>query len=274
MKQNLGKQFGVSGRIALRPPGRTAALAAGLALGTAASLWGQAFMFEGSLRSSDNTAPPAPPLIVVPVPGVGDVPFYAWKSVDNGLGTVTAQDGFASLAGVPAMDLTFDFGDLELLELNFGAGTATEVYGDGDAGQRYFNLYQQGVKIATGMDFSLSIVTDTDSLSPGFTLATGTGAVTLQAVGGHGFVDELTTLQGSSVLNLSISSFTSPVFVANPVPGVERADFYFNDYEITGGGMAQPGGGGPAVPEPEEYAALAALGLAAWAAWRRGRLAK
>jgi|688.fasta_scaffold414608_2 hypothetical protein len=224
------------------------------------------FSFDGSLRSSDNTAPPNPPLIVVPIPGLGDVPFYAWKQVDNGQGTVSAHAGFGSLGGVPAADLTFEFGDLELLQLDFGANTATETYGEADAGARFFNLYLQGNKIATGMDFSLSIVTDTDRNSPNFTLATGTGSVTLQSVGGHGFVDDLTAIQGSPVLNLSISSFTSPVFVANPIPGVDRAPQYFNDYTIAGAGTA--------VPEPEAYAALAAAGLVGWATWRRVKSAR
>ncbi len=234
-----------------------------LLLAAPSALMAGSFTFEGSLRSSDNTSPPAPPLIVVAVPGLGDVPFYAWKSVDNGLGTVTAQDGFTSLAGVAPADLTFDFGDVELLQLDFGAGTATETYGEGDAGARYFNLYLEGNKIATGMDFSLSIVTDTDPGSAGYTLATGTGSVTLQSVGGHGFVDDLIALQGNPVLNLSISSFISPVFVANPVPGVERADFYYNDYSIAGSGSA--------VPEPEEYAVMVSFALVGWAAWRRSR---
>jgi hypothetical protein len=224
------------------------------------------FSFAGSLRSSDNTAPPNPPLIVVPVPGLGEVPFYAWKAVDNGQGIVSAHAGFGSLSGVLAADLTFEFGDLELLQLDFGANTATQTYGEADAGARFFNLYLQGNKIATGMDFSLSIVTDTDRNSPNFTLATGTGSVTLQSVGGHGFVDDLAAIQGSPVLNLSVSSFTSPVFVANPTPGIERAAHYFNDYTIAGGGTA--------VPEPEAYAALAAAGLVGWATWRRVKSAR
>jgi hypothetical protein len=205
------------------------------------------FQFEGTLRSSDNTSPPVEPLITVT-----GIDFFSFKRVDNGLGHLTAFDGFSSLMGIAPADITFAFGDLELESMVLGGGIGTQVYGEIDASPRYFDLFVQGVKVATGGDFGLTIVTDTDSGSPNFTLSTGTGTVTLQEVGGHSFVSELQTLQGDSVLRLDISSFVSPVIIFN-----DRSVANFNDYTI--------GGGGVAVPEPSSIGLLALGGcLVGW----------
>ncbi len=220
---------------------------------------GQTFSFTGTLLSSDNTAPPVPPLITVDVPGLGLIDFFAWKRVDNGAGQVTAQAGWASLAGVPAGDLTFDFGDLELLNLAFGAGTSTESYGEVDGSPRFFNLYNQGVKIASGGDFSLEIVTDTNPVSPDYTFATGTGWVTLAPEGGHPFVGELAALQGgSSVLEMHITSFVSPVVI-------------WNDRNVNNSALYQIAGDGGAavVPEPGTYGMAGAMALLGFAWWSR-----
>ncbi len=239
-----------------------AILALGAALAAPAAM-GQTFSFTGSLVSSDNTAPPNPPLITVNVPGFGAVDYFAWKSVDGGTGQVTAQAGWVSLAGVAPANLSFDFGDLELTELVFGAGTATEYYGETDGSPRYFGIYNGGALIATGNDFSLEIVTDTNPGSPNFTKATGTAAVTLAAVGGHPFVENLVTLQGgSAVLEMQIAEFTAPVEVWN-----DRSEFNFAIYDITGGGAAKLA----PVPEPVEVGSVGAMVLAGVAGWRRWR---
>lgn len=162
-------------------------------LAPAESLWATPFInFNSSVVATDGSGPV---LICIPSSGAGPcqeaggnfrnpaVPFYAFKNLDNGSGAATAIGGFASLAGVPPANLTFTFGDLELVNFIGTLTTGTEVYGEGDASPLFFNMFKSGAPIASGTGLVLNVVTDRTLGSPTFGQATGFGSVTLTGGG-------------------------------------------------------------------------------------------
>jgi len=118
-----------------------------------------------------------PLMFTVPI---GPTPILAYNALDAGTGAATSISGFATLAGVTPSDLTLSFGDLERLGTTFRPGgctpspppafsncdTATNSYGDADAGANFFQLVLAGTgTILTGQVTALSVVVDTDLAS-------------------------------------------------------------------------------------------------------------
>ncbi len=214
-----------------------AATSTALALAGATALNAAAFNFAGNLHAGNITANP----------WVGGSTM--WGSIETGNGTGTSQSGFAYLAGRDVSLLTFTFGDLELTSSQSpgAASLGFERYTENDASVMPFTILYNGVPIATGTsDYLYDEVSNELDFS-----AIGNGQVTLTAPGSDPtFFNEVTAITGGSrILQVTLSSF-------DPVDNL---------------GNFSTSGTISAVPEPEEFAALAAGGLAGWAAWRRSK---
>jgi len=170
--------------------------------------WSATVDFEGTVVASDDSGP-----YLLTVYGID---FFAFKNLDSGTAAATSSSGFTSLLGVSPANVSFQFGDLELLDVIYGAGTATEVYGEGDGSPSFFDVYVSSTHVATGSDLQVSIVTDTNPLSPNFATATGSGVVTLTGPSGQPFFDEVAVLTGGSgMLEITLSSFI-PLALSDP----------------------------------------------------------
>lgn len=208
-----------------------------LALAGATALNAASFDFSGDLHAANSTG----------IPWVAGSTM--WGTLETGGGTGTAQSGFSYLASRDVGLLTFSFGDLELTGFQSpgAASLGFERYTENDASVMPFTIRYDGVVIATGTSDYLY---DEVSHSLDFT-AVGNGQVTLTAPGSDpAFYNEVTTLTGGSrILQVTLSSFDP----------VDNAGNFVTTGTFT------------AVPEPEEYAVLAAAGLIGWAMWRRSK---
>lgn len=165
-----------------------------------------------------------------------------------GAGTAASQNGFSYFVGRDIGQLTFTFADLELS--NFQSPTPDQsgfmYFAEANGSPIPFRLFYGGTEIASGITEHITLVVDNDTDLG----ASGDGAVTLTTSGSDPafFNEVMAKTGGSGRFNVYLS--------AEAVP--------------TGGVMAM---GGTfmtvAVPEPEEYAAVAGLGALLWAASRR-----
>lgn len=225
----------------------TAAFAAAAALASAANA--ASFDFSGALQAASLTGIP---WVRVPInppalePAIGSV---MWGSLETGSGAGTSQSGFTYLSSRDVGLLTFSFGDLELSSWQspLEGAMGFERYTDTDGSSVPFTIRYDGTIIATGTSDYLY-----DEVDHIFDIAAvGSGQVTLTAPGADpAFFNEVMGLTGGSgQLQLQLHTF-------DPV------DFGGN-FSTTGTFSTTP------VPEPEEYAAVAAAGLIGWAVWRR-----
>jgi hypothetical protein len=172
-----------------------------------------------------------------------------WGSIETGSGTGTSQSGFAYFNTHDISQLTFTFGDLELSSFaSPGPGTpGFERYTDTDGSSVPFTIRYAGTTVATGTSVYLyDEVENSNDVT-----AVGTGQVILTAPGSDPtFFNEIMVLTGNTgQLDLVLTGF-----------------FPVNDQ-----GLFATTGTFTAVPEPGEYAALGALGMAGFALWRRRR---
>lgn len=147
-----------------------------------------------------------------------DFPIHPYDELDNGSGSASSIIGFTTLAGQEAF-LTMEFGDLERLGTTWTPGgcspaapfsncaTASNHYGEADAGANYFRLLLSGNPILTGYVASVTTLTDTDPLSPDFATATGSGTVVFTSGVGAYWTEVLNLTGGTGNVSLSIDSF-------------------------------------------------------------------
>ena len=168
--------------------------------------------FEATVLASDST------------------PLSGFRNINDGSGVATNISGFSSLVELPPSNLTFTFGDLELVDYILESGqTRTQMYAEGDGSPRFFELFREERLIANGTDLRLNIVTDLNPLSPTVGQATGFGEVRLTGVDGDLFFEEVKALtDGSEILRINVASFNATAtmgtlqatgnFVAVPEP--------------------------------------------------------
>jgi hypothetical protein len=204
------------------------------------------FDFSGTLQAASLTGIPWVNGSNPPTP---EAQTWMWGSIETGSGTGTSQSGFSYLVGRNPALLTFTFGDLELdTHRSPGPGTmGFERYTDTDGSSVPFTISYNGVMIAEGTSEYLY---DEVSHINDFT-AVGNGRVTLHTPGSDPtFYNEVSAITGGTrQLDVTLRSFFP----------VNNAGLFVT----TGSISATP------VPEPEEYAAVAAAGLIGWAVWRR-----
>ena len=222
----------------------TTALAAAVALASAAHA--ASFDFSGFLQAGNLTGIPWVNLFDPPRP---EGQSAMWGTIETGSGTGTSQSGFSYLVGKDPALLTFTFGDLELNTFQSpGIGTmGFERYTDSDGSSVPFSISYNGVVIAEGTsEYLYDEVDHINDLN-----AVGTGRVTLNTPGSDpAFYNEVSAITGGTrQLDVTLTGFFP----------VNNAGLF----ATTGSISATP------VPEPEEYAAVAAAGLIGWAVWRR-----
>jgi len=217
----------------------TIALATTAALALAALVASPAraavFDFSGVLQAGGGTANP------------WVLGSTMWGTIETGTGTGTSQSGFNYFATHNVSQLTFTFGDLELSSsLSPGPASAGfERYTDTDGSSVPFTISHAGTVIATGTsDFLYDEVSNSSDVT-----AVGNGRVTLTAPGlDPAFYNEVLGLTGGSGrMDLVLSGF----------------------FPVNNAGLFATTGSFTAVPEPGEYSAVAAAGLAGLALWRR-----
>jgi hypothetical protein len=195
------------------------------------------FNFSGNLQAGNLTG----------IPWV--LESGMWGSIETGSGTGTSQSGFSFFETRNIQQLTFTFGDLELSSFaSPGPGTpGFERYTDIDGSSVPFTLRYAGTTVATGTSVYLyGEVENSNDIT-----AVGTGQVILTAPGADPtFFNEIMALTGNTgQLDLVLSGF----------------------FPVNQQGLFATTGTFTAVPEPGEYAALGALGMAGFALWRRRR---
>lgn len=204
------------------------------------------FDFTGLLQAANLTAIPWVNGSNPPTP---ELQFYMWGTIETGSGTGTSQSGFSYLVGKNPALLTFTFGDLELdtYQSPLIGAMGFERYTDTDSSSVPFTISYNGVMIAEGT--SEYLYDEVDHISD--LTAVGTGRVTLHTPGSDPtFFNEVSAITGGTrQLDVTLTNFDP----------VNNAGLFATAGSIT----ATP------VPEPEEYAALAAAGLVGWAVWRR-----
>ncbi len=174
---------------------------------------------------------------------------FMWGTIETGSGTGTSQSGFSFFDTRNISQLTFTFGDLELSSSAspglFAGGF--ERYTDTDGSSVPFTIRYAGTTVATGTSVYLY---DEVEHSNDVT-AVGTGQVILTAPGSDPtFFNEIMALTGNTgQLDLVLTGF----------------------FPVNQQGLFATTGTFTAVPEPGEYAALGALGMAGFALWRRRR---
>lgn len=171
-------------------------------------------------------------------------------SIVVGTGTAANQSGFSYFAGRDIGLLTFQFADLELS--NFQSPTLDQwgfmYFAEANGAPIPFRFFYDGTEIATGITDHINLTVDNDTDLG----ASGDGAVTLTTPGADPtFFNEVMAKTGGS----------------------GRFNVYLSADAVPSGGVMAMGGTfvTTAVPEPEEYAAIAGLGLVLWAVRRRLR---
>jgi hypothetical protein len=171
-------------------------------------------------------------------------------SIVVGTGTAANQSGFSYFVGRDIGLLTFQFADLELS--NFQSPTLDQwgfmYFAEANGAPIPFRFFYDGTEIATGITDHINLAVDNDTDLG----ASGDGAVTLTTPGvDPTFFNEVMAKTGGS----------------------GRFNVYLSSDAVPSGGVMTMGGTfvTAAVPEPEEYAAIAGLSLVLWAVRRRLR---
>ncbi len=174
-------------------------------------------------------------------------------SIVVGTGTAANQSGFSYFNSRDIGLLTFQFADLELS--NFQSPTVDAwgfmYFAEANGAAIPFRFLYDGTEIASGTTHHINLVVDNDTDLG----ASGDGAVTLTTPGSDPtFFNEVMAKTGGS----------------------GRFNIYLSTDAVPSGGVMAMGGTfvTAAVPEPEEYAAIASLGLMLWAVRRRLRSAR
>lgn len=187
-------------------------------------------------------------LLSVPTP-VGTFNAYAFNNLDNGSGTASNISGFSSLADISSpADVTFTFGDLELVNFIDGGQTATQEFANNDTAPAFFNLLKNGSVIATSTDVELTVVTNRLSGT-----AAGFGQITFNS--SDQFSREVQQLtNGSGTLNIALADFIP----LDPIVGVPRSVDRTATFQSSGTFNTQP------VPEPLTIAGTVVAGGIGW----------
>ncbi|NBV75670.1 MAG: hypothetical protein EBR59_06865, partial [Methylococcaceae bacterium] len=163
-----------------------------------------ALKFTGEIKAHDgwiektNTVDTTPPAYTVTVPyTVSPIPFYAYRYLDEGKGTLSDLTGLQVNGGLVASDIRFEIADLEITGFSVETGITKQIYTNTDSTPAYIKVYAKDKLIAIGTDVRVELDVNTSEAGQG--KITSTAVVTSNLISTsddtYGFVAAITNAQ-------------------------------------------------------------------------------
>ena len=129
--------------------------------------------------------------------------LYLYQNLVSAQGQVTSINGFSSLQGVNPNSLTFNFGNLQLLNYQELPNNLTEFFGNNGQQTPFFNLFENGQVIASSNNITMTIVSTNNSSVP----ITQKIDIALNEISGSPFFQEVKQLSnGTGILEFTATT--------------------------------------------------------------------
>jgi len=147
---------------------------------------------------------------------------YLYQNITSAQGQVSSINGLSSLESVNPTDLTFNFGNLQLLNYDENSSQVTSYFGSNGQQIPYFNLLENNQVIATSNQITLTN-TFADATD---TSVTQTIDITLNGVTSSPFYQEINQLTNGN--NVLVLTGITPNGTADGTAGITGYTFTFN----------------------------------------------